>query len=126
MITPDDRDLLNKINNKLSYLISELQERKELNLSITAEDLNELQNEVSILENISNMNQEEIKKVDEEINQIALEALSETQLIDFLLSFDKNKPEDIKIIKENKELIENLFKKYFCFNDEIKKVLEDE
>lgn len=126
MITPDDRDLLNKINNKLSFLISELEQRKELNLSVTAEDLNELQNEVSILENISNMNQEEIKKVDEEINQIVLEALSETQLIDFLLSFDKNKPEDIKIIKENKELIENLFKKYFCFSDEIKKVLEDE
>lgn len=125
-MTPDDRDLLNKINNKLSFLISELEERKELNLSVTAEDLNELQNEVSILENISNMNQEDIKKVDEEINQIALEALSETQLIDFLLSFDKNKPGDIKIVKENKELIETLFKKYFCFNDEIKKVLEDE
>lgn len=126
MITPDDRELLNKINNKLSFLISELEERKELNLSVTAEDLNELQNEVSILENISNINQEEIKKVDEEINQIVLEALSETQLIDFLLGFDKNKPEDIKIVKENKESIEALFKKYSCFNDEIKKALEDE
>lgn len=65
-----------------------------------------------------------IKTLDKKVN--VLEALNETQLIEFLLGFDKNKPEDIKIVKENKELIEVLFKKYFCFNDEIKKILENE
>jgi len=124
-MTDSDRELLNKINNKLSFLISDLEKRKDLKLSVTAEDLNELQKEVSILKEVHKNNDEMIEKENEDINNDILAALSKENIIQFITEFD-NSEEHIKLAKENKTAIREVLEEYSCFNIQLKKVIYDE
>jgi hypothetical protein len=124
-MTDSDRELLNKINNKLSFLISDLEKRKDLKLSVTAEDLNELQKEVSILKEVHKNNDEMIEKENDDINNDILAALSKENIIQFITEFD-NSEEHIKLAKENKAAIKEVLEEHSCFNIQLKKAVYDE
>lgn len=116
-----EQTTLNKINNKLSYLIAEIERRKEF--SYLTKDLEELEIEVKNLHSKKNSNENIINELSKELNTTILKSLSENDLLEFLITFEENE-ESLKILKNNKEAVKAILESYKITNINIETALE--